>query len=256
MNDRPLFLSLFRGIGLLDSGFQAAWPEASVVCGPDVIWGSDARDFHVPAGVFDGCFGGPPCQLFSRLRYLSPSAGQKHGNMIPEFERIVAESRAAWFLMENVPEAPAPRIQGYWPPQELILNNRWLGEIQERTRRFSFGMRCDLAPVNLDISPDLVSFENPVYRPAVTSSLRDVSDRMGENGRPKRTYRADGTRNGPDTGKRAALSEMCELQGLPPNYLDEMPFTMAGKRQLIANGVPYRMAFALARAVRRALEQS
>ena len=115
MTDRPLVLSLFPGVDVLGHAFEMEWPEACVVRGPDVIFGSlsDVRRFHPPAGVFDGVIGGPPCQAFSRLRHINPLAGRKHGNLIPEFERVVGEAAPEWFLMENVPEAPQPAVPGY-----------------------------------------------------------------------------------------------------------------------------------------------
>lgn len=246
-----LVLSLFPGIGMLDAAFEEE--GFCVVRGPDLLWGGDVRRFHPPAGKFDGVIGGPPCQLFSRLRFLVPNAGQKHGNMIPEFERVVFEARPAWFVMENVPDAPVPCVNGYWPVQTLILNNRWLGEIQDRTRRFSFGVRHDLPPARLDVSTDLTLFEAPEYRQAVTSSLRAVPA-IGGSSKVKRTYSAEGKRHGPDRGPRAAFAEMCELQGLPADFLAEAPFTMSGKRQMVGNGVPLPTGRAIARAVRRALE--
>ena len=52
---------------------------------------------------------------------------------------------------------------------------------------------------------------------------------------------------------RRTLAEMCELQGLPPDWLEHQPWTMQAKRKMIGNGVPVPMARALARAVKRAL---
>jgi DNA (cytosine-5)-methyltransferase 1 len=126
-----LVLSVFPGIDLLGRGFELE--GFCVVRGPDLIWGGDVRDFHPPTGVFDGVIGGPPCQLFSRLRHMNPHCGEKHGNMIPEFARVVREAEPRWWVMENVPEAPAPGLPDM---HELVLNNRWLGEEQNRLRHF------------------------------------------------------------------------------------------------------------------------
>ena len=106
-----LVLSLFPGIGLLDMAFEEE--GFCVVRGPDLLWGGDIRRFHPPAGKFDGVIGGPPCQAFSRLRHLVKANGYKTAeNLIPEFERVVAEALPSWFLMENVSEAPEPRVTG------------------------------------------------------------------------------------------------------------------------------------------------
>ena len=131
-----LILSIFPGIDVLGKGFEEE--GYCVVRGPDLLWGGDIRSFHPPAGVFDGVIGGPPCQVFSRLRYVNPLAGAKTGNLIPEFERCVSEAGPRWFLMENVREAPIPKVEGY-VVDPSILNNRWLGEAQNRERRLSFG---------------------------------------------------------------------------------------------------------------------
>lgn len=243
----PLVLSLFPGIGLLDMAFESE--GFCVVRGPDLLWGGDVRRFHVPAGRFDGVIGGPPCQLFTALRHLVPNAGKKHGNQIPEFARIVNEAQPAWFLMENVPDAPLPETLSF-QLRSLVLNNRWLGEPQDRTRRFTFGTfdgRC------LDVSSDLSVLESPEYRQAVTSSLRAVPVRIGGSGKVKRTYTEDGKRHGPDRGQRAPIQEMCRYQGLPETWMDEMPFTSTGKRQMLGNGVPLPMGRAIARAVKRAM---
>src|SRR5215471_11421434 len=139
-----LVLSLFPGIGLLDRAFEDE--GFTVVRGPDVLWGGDIRTFHPPSGVFDGVIGGPPCQAFSRLAVMVRHNGYepRFGNLIPEFERCVAEARPRWFLMENVPAAPEPNAGGY-VTRHQVVNNRWFvddGEIgaeQHRQRRISFG---------------------------------------------------------------------------------------------------------------------
>lgn len=143
---RDLVLSLFPGIGMLDSAFESE--GFCIVRGPDVLWGGDIRKFHPPAGRFDGVIGGPPCQSHSPLANLVRARGYepRFGNLIPEFERCVAETACQWFVMENVPQAPVPVVAGY-AVHSFILNNAWLaspdgfGQEQERKRRFSFGVR-------------------------------------------------------------------------------------------------------------------
>lgn len=141
-----LVLSLFPGIGLLDRAFEAE--DYCIVRGPDVLWGGDIRRFHPPAGRFDGVIGGPPCQSFSSLVHLVRANGHepRFGNLIPEFERCVVEAQPAWFLMENVPQAPTPEIEGYGINSFLLDNSHLddgtgFGLEQRRVRRFSFGMR-------------------------------------------------------------------------------------------------------------------
>lgn len=247
MSGQQLVLSLFPGIGLLDRAFEEE--GFCVVRGPDVLWGGDVRRFHPPSGRFDGVIGGPPCQLFSQLRYLNPKAGTKQGNLIPEYERVVGEAGPSWFVMENVPAAPEPVVSGY-VVRSLVLNNRWLGQVQDRERRFSFGSRQGAA---LDITPSLSVFEPAEYSQAVTRSSRMVNVKLGGSGRVKRTYTEAGQRHGPSQGPRTGVQDMLALQGAPPDWLDDCPFTEAGKRLMIGNGVPIPMGRAVARAVRRAM---
>lgn len=257
---QPLVLSLFPGIGLLDMAFELE--GFCVVRGPDVLWGGDIRRFHPPAGKFDGVIGGPPCQAFSRLRYLNPLAGQKHGNLIPEFERCVLEAQPAWFLMENVEAAPLPNIVGYGPSGGM-LNNRWFGAEQQRERRITFGHRGPPGQhVNIRAYLEINLFEAPLCEFAVTRSAAAVPDRYGGSGKIKKSLRppavlaghGDGANGDRARGLTArSVEEMCRLQGLPEDFLSEAPFTAEGKRHVIGNGVPLPMGRAIARAVKRAM---
>lgn len=243
---QPLVLSLFPGIGLLDMAFEAE--GFCVVRGPDVLWGGDIRRFHPPAGVFDGVIGGPPCQMFSQFRFLNPKAGQKHGNLIPEFERCAVEAQPAWFVMENVPGAPEPQIVAYGIHSQ-VFDNRWLGEAQQRRRRISFGVLGNRRSLTLEVA----LFESRDYLQAVNGSARAVNVKLGGSGKVKRTYTADGKRCGPNVGERAASAAMLVAQGAPADLLDDTAFTESAKRQMIGNGVPLPMGRAIARAVRRAM---
>jgi DNA (cytosine-5)-methyltransferase 1 len=68
VKNRPLVLSLFPGIGLLDMAFEEE--GFCVVRGPDLLWGGDVYTFHPPVGKFDGVIGGPPCKRWSRLAHM------------------------------------------------------------------------------------------------------------------------------------------------------------------------------------------
>ena len=268
MSYTPLVLSLFPGIGLLDRAFEEE--GFCVVRGPDPLWGGDIHRFHAPEAVFEGVIGGPPCQAFSRMRYINPLAGGKHGNLIPEYERVVGEARPSWFLMENVPEAPEPVVEGYLV-RSLRLNNRWvdggegLGAEQHRLRRFSFGTAGGRALVL-----EVAALEAPLMALAVTAggTGREVPVRFQRapgGGRVlKRRLRPPtlvaGHGNAPSQrdagfGQVRSLEETCVLQGLPPDFADELPFTTHGKRKVIGNGVPLPLGRAVARAVKRALAQ-
>jgi DNA (cytosine-5)-methyltransferase 1 len=240
---RRLILSLFPGIGLLDRAFEEA--GFCVVRGPDLLWGGDVRVFHPPRGRFDGVIGGPPCQLFSVMRRLNPKAGEKHGNLIPEFERCVSEAQPVFFLMENVPAAPVPAVTGYQVHSQL-LEDVLVGGVTSRCRRFSFGT-SDGRPLRVSIQA-----LHPEPEPAVLAGgggrARPVA--LGGSGKRKKTI--DGRRHGPHTGPRAPLALSLRAQGLPEDFLSDCPLTMEGKRHAIGNGVPLAMGRAVAAAVVRA----
>jgi DNA (cytosine-5)-methyltransferase 1 len=245
-----LVLSLFPGIGLLDMAFEEA--GFCVVRGPDRLWGGDIHAFHPPAGRFDGIIGGPPCQAFSRLRHLVAHNGyQVAPNLIPEYERVVTEARPAWFLMENVPAAPEPVVPGYGITS-LLLNNRWVGGVQHRERRFSFGLRGGHM-VNLAAYLQVEAFEPAEWAPAVLAGGGlAVPVAIGGSGKVKSTARAN-KKGIPDSTTAAGLRRSCELQGLPADFLDDAPFTTAGKHKVVGNGVPLPMGRAIAAAVVAAL---
>jgi DNA (cytosine-5)-methyltransferase 1 len=276
-----LVLSLFPGIGLLDMAFEEE--GFCVVRGPDLLWGGDVRRFHPPAGRFDGVIGGPPCQSFSPLANLVRARGYepRFGNLIPEFERCVAEAAPEWFLMEEVPQAPIPSVAGYAVAAFTVCNSSLdsgdgFGMEQERVRRFSFGIvgtvsrdlraHLQLAALRLprastvtqthvdnsDEAKGRIRENALVWNPApgqrtrtqaVLSARRAVPVAIGGSGKRKATV----------SNRRYGIAEACRLQGLPEDYLSDAPFTEGGKLKAVANGVPLPMGRAIARAVRQAL---
>lgn len=237
-----LVLSLFPGIGLLDMAFEEE--GFCVVRGPDLLWGGDIRRFHPPAGRFDGVIGGPPCQSFSPLVNIRPSLATKaaNQNQIPEFERVVHEARPAWFVMENVREAPLPEVCGYMVQDELV-NNRWCGGEQNRLRRFSFGWWTPIDHVRRRLPSFHVhgeALEPATWKAAVTSA----------HGGERRTHFNKGT-----GGKiqRYTVEEALDAQGLGPGFFDGLPFRRDAALKMLANGVPLAMGRAVARAVREAI---
>lgn len=243
---RNLVLSLFPGIGLLDMAFEEQ--GFCVVRGPDVLWGGDVKRFHPPAGRFDGVIGGPPCQAFSALRHIVEHV---HGpdkvaeNLIPEYERVVAESQPTWFLMENVPAAPSPIIEGY-AVCSFKLNNRWLGEIQERKRVFSFGLRSERL-IDLRNYIEVAPLEAINYEGTVCAAGGSVERRIRFNGAnpPKKALNSGGPPGNYVNNK--TLKYCMTLQGLPEDFLDKAPFTVEGKQKVIGNGVPLPMGRAIAK---------
>lgn len=225
-----LILSLFPGIGLLDRAFEQE--GFCVVRGPDLIWGGDIRLFHPPQDCFAGIIGGPPCQKFSTAARLIP--GKTRQNLIPEFERCVSEAQPDWFLMENVRGAPIPLVKGY-TVNAILMNNRLLGEAQNRVRRFSLGGLGRSLSLQFDPG-DIALFENATYEYCVTAH-----DHTGGNW--------DNSRR----GKGRTWRRMAELQGLPDDF-DIPPFKRKDLGVAIGNGVPLPMGRAVAKAVRGALE--
>lgn len=238
-----LVLSLFPGIGLLDRAFEEE--GFCVVRGPDVIWGGDIRRFNPPAGRFGGVIGGPPCQCFSSLASIVKARGHKirFGNLIPEFERCVAEAEPDWWLMENVPRAPLPTVPGY-QVHAFLLNNRWVGGEQNRLRRFSFGSK-----EGVKIHPETNVFEPIRFEAAVTTSVG--GRRRGPNPEGKGKQRVAIA----NSSKGRTLAEDLVLQGLPADFLSDAPFTLSGKKRAIGNGVPLPMGRAIARAVSEAVKE-
>ncbi len=241
-----LVLSLFPGIGLLDRAFEEE--GFCVVRGPDLLWGGDVRNFHPPAGCFDGVIGGPPCQRWSTLAYMVVAVhgeGSLSPDLIPEFRRVVEEAQPSWFVMENVKRAPKPGVNGY-VECDHVSNNRWTGEDQNRVRRFTFGTRD-----GRQLRPQYAALMSPRFEPAVCSMAggRRASVAIGGSGKPKRNQ-------GRDTSARLrnrTFAEECRLQGLPEGFLSDAPLTAQGKRVAVGNGVPLPMGRAIARAVRQAI---
>ncbi len=217
-----LVLSLFPGIGLLDQAFEEA--GFCVVRGPDLLWGGDVCAFKPPPHKFDGIIGGPPCQSWSGLGNTNRARWGDDCMMpdrIPEFARCVNDARPGWFLMENVPQAPAPETPNY-SITERICDNRWVGGEQSRRRKLTFGCRYRHAPFHIQG----VALENPNKVPVVLSS--------GQAG------------NG---GPRRSIADMAKAQGIDPTRFDHSPFTTTELRRAIANGVPLPLGRAVAMAV-------
>lgn len=235
-------LSVFPGIGLLDRAFEEE--GFCVVRGPDRLWGGDVRTFHPPAGAFQGVIGGPPCQVHSRFSAFAKHRGHKLAlDLIPEYVRVIEEGQPAWFLMENVRTAYAPVVKGY-AVHSFVLQNRHLGEAQNRERLIAFGLRGTEAQ-DLRKHIRYALFDNPEWCSTILAS----------GGMKPGTERKRGKRLGREYGyvSKSTYSFALKAQGLPEDFLHDAPFTMAGKFKVIGNGVPVPMGRALALAVREVL---
>lgn len=225
MSGSPLVLSLFPGIGLLDMAFEAE--GFCVVRGPDLLWGGDVRSFHPPAGRFDGLIGGPPCQVHSpigavnRARWGDTSVMP---DLIPEFTRVLKETRPRWWVMENSPHAYAPVVG----TARVLIDNAALGQPQRRLRAFWS---------NLSLVVDLPALVPPCAGTERTVSWKGSVDWKGSRAKER----------------SRGLSDMLELQGFPRGMLDGSPLTVDGAKKAVGNGVPLPMGRAIARAVKAAL---
>ncbi len=226
-----LTLSVFPVLGLLDQAFEEA--GYCVVRGPDLIWGGDIHRFHPVADRFDGVIGGPPCQAHSSLTDFRPTMN-KYGNMVPEFERVVRESCAAWFLMEQVVGAPVPHVDGY-DSQDVLVRDAVVGGLTNRLRRFTFGSRH----VTPRFYVDGLALHEPEPEHAV----------IGGHG-PKRGTKVRGF-----TGRN--WKDGAIAQGLSPEWIatmeSECPLTAQGLKDAIGNGVPLAMGRAVVSAVSRCI---
>lgn len=224
-----LVLSIFPGLGVweipfIEEGF-------TVVRGPDILLGGDIRNFHVPAGKFDGVIGGIPCQAFSKARRVAGrETKERFGDMTPEFNRIIKEAEPAWWLSENVPQAPLPD-GAKW---NAVLNAADFGAIQSRARRF-----CS----NIALMPRPAARHDDLW-PTVTATEHKLSTNSA-----KKNARA---RAGRKVGRRMTLAEVATAFGLPPDWdLDALRVEM--KYHMLGNAVPIPMARALARAIKEAI---
>lgn len=205
-------LSVFPGIDVLGRGFEAE--GYCVVRGPDTLWGGDVRTFHPTPGAFGGIIGGSPCQDFSKARRAEPTG--EGLELLGHYGRVVEESGADWFVLENVPGVPDITVSGY-TVQRLDVRACEFGLRQKRVRHIQFGYR----------------FGGPLVLPRVTA--QGVV-----------TMPAALAREGTQTGRRD-WTAFCALQGLPALELPGM--TLAGRYRAVGNAVAFPVARAIARAV-------
>jgi hypothetical protein len=195
--------------------------------------------------------------------------------MTPEMQRVIEEAQPRWFLRENVPRAPDVKPLGY-EVTSFLLCNSWLdsgdghGEEQMRKRRFWFGWRSSFGqPPNLMRWIKQAVFELPMPSLAVNGGHEHFDFRPREKaitvqgghdatlGNATARHHGEIGVTGGHRGHapRYTLAEMLELQGLPPDFLDHCPMTVQGKRKAIGNGVAVPTGRAIARAIRKALEE-
>jgi DNA (cytosine-5)-methyltransferase 1 len=176
LNDRPITIDLFAGVGGLSLGFEQAgfdvvaaveidpihaavhkvnFPRCSVICRD--VRGLTGDEIRKEAGlgqqIVDAVIGGPPCQGFSLMgqRVL----GDPRNALVFHFLRLVGELKPRVFVMENVPGMATAshtallselieRFQNLGYRVRLpyqILNAANFGVPQDRKRLFLVGAR-------------------------------------------------------------------------------------------------------------------
>lgn len=223
--EKQVVLSLFPGADLFGKAFESR--GFCVVRGPELLLGQDIRDFHAPAGRFDGIIGGPPCQFAS----LASGGKSTAEDLIGEFKRVVEEAQPQWMVMENVvPAAKSLYIDPSWIRHKV---RDWdCGGATHRSRMFWF------SPPELGLNIVLPS---------------------GRAGKPEYSLMAsDFQTSRPMFGRHPhrgiGLDKACELQGWPGLLKPKDPMTKRFGVFLLGNGVPRAMGEWVADQVVRWLE--
>jgi hypothetical protein len=186
----------------------------------------------------------------------------KFGNLIPEFERVVDATQPLCFLMEEVPKAPVPNIASYGV-HEFILNNRQLGEDQNRVRRISFGWRGGRKVLMVDV----VALESRNFEYAAcggTHGEGGISREQRED--TPAAARARARKRGVPvavggSGKLKPAARRITLNDCVGNNVKPRRPTLGSASckdcrptSCVGNGVPLPMGRAIARAVKEAMQ--
>ncbi|MBX3082957.1 MAG: DNA cytosine methyltransferase [Anaerolineae bacterium] len=233
-----LILSLFPGADLFGRAFEER--GFCIVRGPDRLWAQDVRDFHAIPGKFDGIIGGPPCQPFS----AAAISGSDAENLIPEFVRIIEESRPQWAVMENVMGAA-----GAAPPWPSTTIRDWdVGGNTFRKRTFWF-YGIDPAP-----KPILRAGE-PNYS-VLASSWNRHGQLVGRGpNKPLSAEKAAALQGFPNLGEQLIEGLPGKLQG---DGVKWRGVSLSSRNilavHMLGNGVPRAMGLYIARHVENQLE--
>ncbi|MCZ4283102.1 DNA cytosine methyltransferase [Kiloniella laminariae] len=133
---------------------------------------------------------------------LNRSPGRYGYEMLDEYVRVIMSVSPDWFLFENVARAPNFDIKGY-SQQRFALDLGWFSEFS-RLRHFVFGSKS-----------------GQLLDPVKGQNKHIVGGAV--LGGDERSFRA-----------------CCDIQGLPDDF-DLPEFTLAAKKQAVANGVPLQL---------------
>lgn len=161
----------------------------------------------------------PPSNVFGGLIGGSPcqdfSRLNRHPKnysleMLNEYIRVVAAASPDWFLFENVVGFPDFQIDGY-TQQRFQLDLAWFTPFSRR-RDFVFGTK-----------------DGRLLNPIIKTNGKTLGTAV-------------------TGGDSRSFQTMCEIQGLPSDF--DLPFfTLEGKKQAVANGVPFAMGNYLAQLI-------
>lgn len=158
--------------------------------------------------TYGGLIGGPPCQGFSEIGRRS--AVDPRNNLVVEFFRLVAETKPAFFLAENVPgildarnsatleRALAQVPKSYRALKPILVKASDYGAPTRRTRVFFYGYDPDrVNPLSVsDFQPD--DIDDVRVRDALINLPKLRSDWLSED----QSWRAVGALEESDYGLR------------------------------------------------------
>ncbi len=258
-----LVLSLFSGIDLLGMAFREI--GFCVVSAGDIAFGSDIRNFHAPAGHFNGVILGSPCQAWSTARRGRVSEEEKAAarSLIAEGARVIIEAQPDWWLWENVPSVPSIRIEGY-THQRFDLTHAEYGGVMLRRRHFQFGVKTIW---NLESIEWFGQSGSKLILPrAVTESLQCCCNHYrAEHVYDEACLKCDcvAFKNfiAAPVGERSLKTpwpDLCRMFDLTEGFefgeKKRILFSTRGKYLAVRNGVPLRMGRVIATAIKNLME--
>ncbi len=257
--------------------YRANHPETSVQK-------RDVRNVSGVRGDYDGLggvIGGPPCQSFSKLNHRRIADDPRNFLMV-EFMRLVEEIKPKFFVLENVPTAPAPlkfqvvsigKTLGY-DVESLYLNAADYGAAQNRKRWVAIGVKDGLRKRPLETSaPKTVreAFSTVKENWGMANSKPETVERFANAepgkwsaavspGKFKNTIKLEWDFPSPpvvnvrkvymiipDENRNISLAEAAALQGFPSDYIWKGNAMQVA--QMIANAMPSELGASIARSL-------
>jgi DNA (cytosine-5)-methyltransferase 1 len=212
---RPSAVDLFAGAGGMSLGLEQAgfdvlaaveydpvhaathkfnFPDTKIICGQvQDLCGDEIADQVGRTDPVDLVVGGPPCQGFSMIG--KRSVNDSRNNLVFEFQRIVTELRARYFIMENVPGMTVGsqsqilkeliyrfKQDGYSCVEPQLLTATSFGVPQRRKRLFLVGCAdgenlpgC-VDPTTVESSDTAPNLSETALTPTVSDALGDLPD--------------------------------------------------------------------------------